>query len=219
MGLSFPCYAPFPSPSPSSSLSQLPSVRCLLPDRPLFRKGAALIPDESTRTLTLTQTLYDQYDSLLQTSSKLVKAIERADWYDRLLIFSAFLFFLLCVGWVLKRRVLDRVAWGVGWWFGGSFRLIRMFLGGGNAAAVVGSGAGAVVGSGAGAGAGAAVGAAKGKVAVKESAGVMLDTPPPIPPADPTAGLGEGIVPDDPSSSADSAVSPQQPVRVNHHEL
>lgn len=45
------------------------------------------------------------------------------------MILAAFLFFLLCVGWVIKRRVLDRVIGGVGWWVGGSFKLIGMGLG------------------------------------------------------------------------------------------
>jgi protein transport protein SEC20 len=79
--------------------------------------------------LHLTQTLYDNYTSLLGTSAQLVKAIERADWYDRLLIFAAFALFLLTVGWVIKRRVLDKVLGGVGWWFGGSWKLVRMGLG------------------------------------------------------------------------------------------
>ena len=49
---------------------------------------------------------------------------------------AAFLFFLLCVGWIIKRRVLDRVVGGVGWWVGGSFRLIGMGLGLGGKAKV-----------------------------------------------------------------------------------
>ena len=90
--------------------------------------------DESTRTLRLTQTFYDNYTSLLETSSHLVKAIERADWYDRLLIFSAFFLFLLVVGYVIKQRVLDKVVGGVGWWVGGSAKLVMMGLGGGTRA-------------------------------------------------------------------------------------
>ena len=88
--------------------------------------------DQSTQTLRLTQTLYDTYTSLLLTSSTLVKSLEKADFWDRLVIFSAFLLFLLVVGWVIKRRVLDRVVGGVmggvGWWVGGSWKLIKMGL-------------------------------------------------------------------------------------------
>ncbi|ORX38568.1 Sec20-domain-containing protein [Kockovaella imperatae] len=92
--------------------------------------------DSSTQTLRLTQTLYDNYTSLLTTSSQLVKAIEKADWYDRLLILGAFLFFLMVVGWVIKRRVLDKVVGGVGWWVGGSLKLVKMGTGlGGRASA------------------------------------------------------------------------------------
>ena len=88
-----------------------------------------LTTDESTKTLQLTQSLYDNYTSLLTTSTHLVKALERADWYDRLLILAAFILFLVVVGWVLKRRVLDKVVGGVGWWVGGSWRLLRMGVG------------------------------------------------------------------------------------------
>jgi hypothetical protein len=40
------------------------------------------------------------------------------------------------VGWIIKRRVLDRVVGGVGWWVDGSFRLIGMGLGLGGKAKV-----------------------------------------------------------------------------------
>jgi protein transport protein SEC20 len=55
--------------------------------------------------------------------------IEKADWYDRLIILSAFVLFLLVVGWILKRRVLDKLVGGLGWWIGGSFRLLGMGMG------------------------------------------------------------------------------------------
>jgi protein transport protein SEC20 len=83
-----------------------------------------------------TTNLYDTYTSLLEASGTIIKQLEKADWYDRLIIFAAFLFFLLCVGWIIKRRVLDRVVGGVGWWVGGSFRLIGMGLGLGGKAKV-----------------------------------------------------------------------------------
>ena len=98
------------------------------------------LADESTRTLRLTQSLYDNYTSLLTTSSQLVKALEKADWYDRLLILSAFILFLLVVGWVIKRRVLDKVVGGVGWWVGGSWKLVKMGVGRGPRALQAGKG-------------------------------------------------------------------------------
>lgn len=92
-------------------------------------KRANSAPEDSTRTLRSTLNLYDTYTSLLRTSSTIIRQLEKADWYDRLTIFAAFAFFLLCVGWVIKRRVLDRLVGGVGWWVGGSFKLIGMGLG------------------------------------------------------------------------------------------
>lgn len=85
--------------------------------------------EDSTRTLRSTANLYDTYTALLETSGNLIKQLEKADWWDRLVIFAAFFFFLLCVGWIIKRRVLDRVVGGVGWWVGGSFKLIGMGMG------------------------------------------------------------------------------------------
>lgn len=79
----------------------------------------------------MTQTLYDTYASLLAISSNLVKALERADWYDRLLILAALVLFLAVVGWVLKRRVWNKVFGGLGWWVVASWHLVRKGLGGG----------------------------------------------------------------------------------------
>jgi protein transport protein SEC20 len=114
----------------------------------LLSETADTLPEESTRTLTSTHALYDTYTSILHTSGQLVRAIEKADWYDRLLIFSAFGLFLLVVAYVIKRRVLDRVvggvAGGLGWWIGGSVRLVRMGLGGGTGK---GTGGGALAGA------------------------------------------------------------------------
>lgn len=89
--------------------------------------------------MTITQSLYETYSSLLSSSAQLVRALEKADTMDRLIIFAALFFFLCVVGWVIKRRVLDRtvgvviggVGKGVGWYLGGSWRLIRMVLSGG----------------------------------------------------------------------------------------
>lgn len=89
--------------------------------------------------MTLTQSLYETYSSLLASSTQLVRALEKADTMDRLIIFAALFFFLCVVGWVIKRRVLYRtvgvviggVGKGVGWYLGGSWRLIRMALSGG----------------------------------------------------------------------------------------
>jgi len=71
---------------------------------------------------------------------------------------SALGFFLLCVAYVIKRRVLDRVGGFAAWWIGGSFKLVKMGLG--RKPAAVGAvsdlagAAGAVAGTGARAAAG-----------------------------------------------------------------
>ena len=123
--------------------------------------------EDSTRTLRSTANLYDTYTSLLEASGNLIKQLEKADWWDRLTILAAFLFFLLCVGWILKRRILDKVVGGVGWWVGGSFRLLGMGLGLGGkkgAAPAMMSAAGTAAGLTKGSGAGAGAGAGPGKV-------------------------------------------------------
>lgn len=43
--------------------------------------------------------------------------------------------FLLVVAYIVKRRVLDRVGGFVGWWVGGSYRLVKLAGGGGKKAA------------------------------------------------------------------------------------
>jgi protein transport protein SEC20 len=83
-----------------------------------------ILPDESSQTLRSTSGLYDTYSNLLTTSTRLVKQLEKADWYDKLIIFCALGFFFLVVAFIVKRRVLDRAVNGVGWWVGGSYRLM-----------------------------------------------------------------------------------------------
>ncbi|WVF72748.1 hypothetical protein IAT40_007566 [Kwoniella sp. CBS 6097] len=95
--------------------------------------------DSSTQTLLSTSTLYDNYTSLLVKSGQLVKIIEKADTLDRIIILSALLFFLLVVGFIVKRRVIDRtlgvvvggVGRGVGWYLFGTGKLVRLAFGGG----------------------------------------------------------------------------------------
>ncbi|KAK8854823.1 hypothetical protein IAR55_003562 [Kwoniella newhampshirensis] len=93
--------------------------------------------ESSSQTLRSTQSLYDRYGSLLSTSTKLVRTLEKADTLDRILILSALLFFLLVVGFIVKRRVIDRtvgvvvggVGRGLGWYLWSSGRLINLVLG------------------------------------------------------------------------------------------
>jgi protein transport protein SEC20 len=60
----------------------------------------------------------------LKSSAHLVKHLEKADWYDRMIIFLALGFFFLVIAFILKRRVLDKVAGGVWWWVGGTFKIL-----------------------------------------------------------------------------------------------
>jgi protein transport protein SEC20 len=50
------------------------------------------------------------------TSKQLITALEGADWIDRMLILSAFVFFVLVVLFVLKQRILDRGIRIAFWW-------------------------------------------------------------------------------------------------------
>ncbi|WVQ74889.1 hypothetical protein IAR50_004496 [Cryptococcus sp. DSM 104548] len=98
--------------------------------------------ESSTQTLTLTQTLHETYTSLLTSSHTLIQTLSRADTLDRYIILASLLFFLLVCGWIVKRRVLDKalgagwwvvggVGKGVGWYVGGSWKLLTMGFGGG----------------------------------------------------------------------------------------
>jgi len=179
-------------------------------------EGCISHTDESTRTLQLTQALYDNYTSILTTSSALVKAIERADWYDRLLIFSAFFLFMLVVGWVIKRRVLDKVMGGFGWWLAGSWKLVRMGVGrpvknGAEVVAAVSSLSGAAA---------SAVGTATAvpslsRLATRPSA---VDVPP-----DERASTGsdilDSVVPLDSPAASSAAAIPEQAERTTRDEL
>lgn len=140
--------------------------------------GSLTLSEESSNTLRTTQTLYDNYTALLTTSGQLVRAIERADWWDRALIAAAFTCFLLTVLWIIKQRVVNRVGGAAVWWVGGSFKLLRYGLGGGSSkvvkdAATAAGGAAVAAGAASSAAAAAAAaareGAKKAKVEVKEA--------------------------------------------------
>lgn len=66
------------------------------------------------------------------TSKQLITALEKSDWLDRVLIFSAFAFFILVVLFIVKQRILDRSLRVALWWtrflpdFSGDAELLRM---------------------------------------------------------------------------------------------
>jgi protein transport protein SEC20 len=50
------------------------------------------------------------------TSKQLITALEKADWLDRIIIFSAFMFFVLVILFILKQRFIDRGLRIALWW-------------------------------------------------------------------------------------------------------
>ncbi|CAE6349566.1 unnamed protein product [Rhizoctonia solani] len=64
---------------------------------------------ESSKTLRSTTDVYTNLDNLMDVSQVLIKALQRADWMDRIIIGLSFAVFLLTMAYIVKRRVLDRV--------------------------------------------------------------------------------------------------------------
>ncbi|QRV89830.1 hypothetical protein RhiJN_17848 [Ceratobasidium sp. AG-Ba] len=65
--------------------------------------------EESSKTLRATSDSYTSIDNLMDVSQVLIKALQRADWIDRIIIGLSLGVFLLTVAYIIKRRVLDRV--------------------------------------------------------------------------------------------------------------
>lgn len=72
--------------------------------------------DSSTATLRSTSSTHDTLTSILGTSKQLVTALEKTDWLDRVLILSAFVFFVLVVLFIVKERFLDKGVRMAFWW-------------------------------------------------------------------------------------------------------
>jgi len=64
--------------------------------------------EQSTATLRAASTQHDVLSSITLTSKQLITALEKADWMDRLLIFSGLAFFVLVVLFIVKQRIVDR---------------------------------------------------------------------------------------------------------------
>lgn len=64
--------------------------------------------EESSKTLRATSDSYVTMDGLMDVSQALVKALQRADWIDRIIIGLALGVFVLTAAYIVKRRVLDR---------------------------------------------------------------------------------------------------------------
>ncbi|CAE6419543.1 unnamed protein product [Rhizoctonia solani] len=63
---------------------------------------------ESSNTLRSTTDVYASLDNLMDISQVLIKALQRADWMDRIIIGLSFSVFLLTMAYIVKKRVLDR---------------------------------------------------------------------------------------------------------------
>ncbi|KAJ6541130.1 Sec20-domain-containing protein, partial [Mycena sp. CBHHK59/15] len=64
--------------------------------------------DSSTTTLRSASSTHDTLTGVMDTSKQLITALEKSDWLDRILIFSALFFFILVVLFILKQRIFDR---------------------------------------------------------------------------------------------------------------
>lgn len=64
--------------------------------------------EESSKTLRATSDSYTSIDGLMDVSQALVKALQRADWVDRIIIGLSLGVFVLTAAYIVKRRVLDR---------------------------------------------------------------------------------------------------------------
>ncbi|KAG6901599.1 hypothetical protein C0995_010160 [Termitomyces sp. Mi166 len=72
--------------------------------------------DASTASLHATSSTHDTLTNFMGTSKQLITALEKSDWIDRVLIISAFVFFLLVVLFIIKQRVVDRGLRMAFWW-------------------------------------------------------------------------------------------------------
>ncbi|KAK7044653.1 Sec20-domain-containing protein [Favolaschia claudopus] len=87
---------------------------------------------DSTATLRSASSTHDTLTTVMDTSKQLITAMEKADWLDRILVFSALAFFLLVVLFILKQRIFDRGMRFAFWWtrfipdFSGDDQLLSM---------------------------------------------------------------------------------------------
>lgn len=72
--------------------------------------------DSSTANLRSTSLQHDVLSSVMSTSKQLVTALEKSDWLDRMVILSAFAFFILVVLFIVNQRILDKGLRFAFWW-------------------------------------------------------------------------------------------------------
>ncbi len=72
--------------------------------------------DSSSSSLRSTSLQHDTLSSVMSTSKQIITALEKSDWLDRMLILSAFAFFVLVILFILKQRIVDRGLRIAFWW-------------------------------------------------------------------------------------------------------
>lgn len=72
--------------------------------------------ETSTATIRSSTIQQEVLDTVIDTSKQLVKALEKADWMDRLVLLAAVLFFTIVVLFILKQRIFDRGMRVMFWW-------------------------------------------------------------------------------------------------------
>ncbi|KAI0261581.1 Sec20-domain-containing protein [Gloeopeniophorella convolvens] len=72
--------------------------------------------EASTASLKGTSSTQELLTDLLGASKQLVTVLEKSDWLDRILIFTALAFFVLVVLFILKQRIIDRGLRIAFWW-------------------------------------------------------------------------------------------------------
>ncbi|KAH8829373.1 Sec20-domain-containing protein [Flagelloscypha sp. PMI_526] len=88
--------------------------------------------EDSTATMNRTSTTHDVLTAGLDTSKRLITALEKADWIDRMIIFFGLFVFCFTVLFILKQRIFDRGMRIAFWWtrfipdFGGDEALLQM---------------------------------------------------------------------------------------------
>lgn len=64
--------------------------------------------DESSLSIQQATLEYTSFTNLVSSSRKLIKSMERADFLDAIMLLLSFLFFVLCIAYIVKVRVWDR---------------------------------------------------------------------------------------------------------------
>lgn len=83
---------------------------------------SAELLEESTNSLSTLSFDYATFSDLVKNSGGILKSMERQDKIDALMLLGAYLFFALCIGYILKVRIWDK---GVSF-FAFLFRLVRL---------------------------------------------------------------------------------------------